>query len=123
MRRIRRGALPMMAAMARRTRPWLLAFVSAGAVAAAGADMVTGGCAGAAHLLPFVLVLIPLLAGRYLGEERLARLSGRVPARPRRRVARVCPSGRPALGIPRGGSLIASFLAVRPPPGCSALGA
>jgi hypothetical protein len=60
---------------------------------------------------------VPLLAGRYVGEERLEALRGHV-ARPRRRVApQRSRAPRPVALLPRGGRLIAEALAVRPPPG------
>ena len=87
---------------------------------ASALDALTGGCAGLAHALPFVLLVIPLLAGRYLGERHLVRLIGAPPPRSRRHTA---PRGsRPlyARTLPRGGCLIAHSLAVRPPPLVSA---
>lgn len=67
--------------------------------------------------LPVLLIALPLLAGRYVGEERLARLAGAfVPAR--RRAAGSLPTSarRLSQALPRGGRLIAASLAVRPPP-------
>ena len=112
-----RGGVPMMAAMVRRKRSLLLALVLFCAVVGGGIDVVSGGCAELAHLLPFVLIIVPLLAGRYVGEERLARLGGSMRTAPCRRAAPALPSRRQARTVPRGGCLIASFLAVRPPPG------
>ena len=68
-------------------------------------------------LMPVLLVGLPLLAGRYVGEERLLGLASRAerPARgpePALHAALLC-SGRV---LPRGGRLIATALAVRPPP-------
>ncbi len=67
--------------------------------------------------LPALLFALPLLAGRYVGEERLARLAAAfVPARSTR-VAPLAPNARRSpRALPRGGRLIASSLAVRPPP-------
>jgi hypothetical protein len=67
---------------------------------------------------PWLLVLAPLLAGRYVGERsllRLARVAGRRPSnrRPAAATARRRPTAR---ALPRGGGLIACSLAVRPPP-------
>ncbi len=71
--------------------------------------------------LPPVLCLVPLLLGRYPGEERLARLASTVAARRRRPRAPCLPAAgtvRPtSVLLPRGGRLIAASLAVRPPPG------
>ena len=67
--------------------------------------------------LPALLFALPLLAGRYVGEERLARLAAAfVPAR-RTGAAPLAPNTRRSpRALPRGGRLIASSLAVRPPP-------
>ena len=66
---------------------------------------------------PFVVFVVPLLVGRYLGEEQLARLAAAFVTERRRRVAALKPTARRALQImPRGGHLIAASLAVRPPP-------
>jgi hypothetical protein len=70
-----------------------------------------------AYAVPLLAVALPLLAGRYLGEETLERLrERRQPAR--RRVATgVLPAARrAAVPFPRGGRLIAHSLAERGPP-------
>jgi hypothetical protein len=72
-----------------------------------------------AYLLPVAIVALPLVAGRYPGGDRLARLQAR-----RRASRRVRPTTesvpasarRPAGALARGGRLIADALAVRPPP-------
>jgi hypothetical protein len=68
---------------------------------------------------PLALVLAPLLRGRFVGERTIQRMRDHVAGRePRRqRPARVLglPRFAPA-PLPRGGRLIASSLAVRPPP-------
>jgi hypothetical protein len=71
---------------------------------------------GVLFVLPALLLAVPLLFGRYLGERTLSRLAGKLtPQRPRRTAAR--PRVRPTLVLlPRGGRLIAASLAVRPPP-------
>jgi hypothetical protein len=70
-----------------------------------------------AYAAPLFLLAVPLLAGRYIGENSLGALRGRI-ARRRRRVASVQPRApRPVALLPRGGRLIAEALAVRPPPG------
>lgn len=65
---------------------------------------------------PVLLLLLPLLMGRYVGEDDLVRLAARR-SPPRRRVA---PGVRPVLraprALPRGGRLIAVALAERGPP-------
>jgi hypothetical protein len=69
---------------------------------------------GILFLSPAFLLALPLLAGRYLGAERLSRAARHAPAlRPARVQLVRC---RWLRVPPRGGSLIASSLAVRPPP-------
>jgi hypothetical protein len=89
---------------------------------AMSALLLVAAAAGHAELLayaaPLFLLAVPLLAGRYVGEERLERLRGRAVRTPRRRLAaaaRPVVRRRDAL-LPRGGRLIAEALAVRPPP-------
>lgn len=102
--------------MVRRTHRLLLVVAVASALLAGCPDAVAGSCAALAHLLPFAIVILPLLAGRFVGEERLARLANRLVVCRKRRSVRACPIRRGARAVPRGGRLIASFLAVRPPP-------
>jgi hypothetical protein len=66
---------------------------------------------------PGLILLLPLLAGRYVGEDGIARL-GRLLAPPRRRAvaARVTQPLRAPRVLPRGGCLIAASLARRGPP-------
>jgi hypothetical protein len=87
-----------------------------------GALLLVAALAGHPGLLayagPVWLLTLPLIAGRYVGEEALERLVRKRPA-PRRRLApRALPKGarRVAVLLPRGGNLIAEALAVRPPP-------
>lgn len=69
------------------------------------------------YLLPLFALLVPLLRGRFLGEDAIARMRDRLDCTPRRRPARAVGAPRPAIfSLPRGGSLIAESLAVRPPP-------
>jgi hypothetical protein len=68
---------------------------------------------------PLLLLSLPLLAGRYVGEERIARLASVVRERragPAPRRAASSTAARAVPSVPRGGRLIASSLAVRPPP-------
>lgn len=71
------------------------------------------------YLAPLVAVALPLLAGRYVGEERIVQLA-RSPRQRRPhhapRLAAPAAVRRAAGALPRGGRLIASSLAVRPPP-------
>jgi hypothetical protein len=82
--------------------------------------------AGADALLaaPLLALLAPLLAGRYLGEERIGRLAAARVA-PRLRPARApwssVASRAPRALVPRGGRLLATSLAVRPPPALAQL--
>jgi hypothetical protein len=70
-----------------------------------------------AYAAPLLVVLLPLLAGRFLGEDSIVRLATRG-RRPRRRALAIAPTGwlRGGHPVPRGGRLIARGLAVRPPP-------
>lgn len=90
------------------------------ALAAVGfvcAQVVVGYSAPLAAIAPVLLVTLPLLAGRYVGEDVLDRLRSvrAIPAPARRRPApvRVRPSLRATV---RGGVLIATNLSRRPPP-------
>jgi hypothetical protein len=94
----------------------LLLVVCALGVAWLIAAGVVGLGAGFMFLAPALVLVLPLLAGRYVGADRLSRL-----ARSRPRRARARGASRPAprtwlLVPPRGGLLIAASLAVRPPP-------
>jgi hypothetical protein len=93
-------------------------------VAALATSAVLLGAAVAGHaellsyLAPLFLLAVPLLAGRYVGEERLRRMRSGT-----RHGRRLPPRGtRPVTGrrlvasLPRGGRLIAHSLAERPPP-------
>jgi hypothetical protein len=99
----------------RRTSTFLLAVAT---LAFPVVLVLPGMRTGVMFLSPAIVLLVSLLTGRYVGEERLARLvAGARPARPRRgRVARlVLPVRRDGV-MPRGGRLVATSLAVRPPP-------
>lgn len=78
--------------------------------------------AGHADLLPYAaplfLLAVPLLAGRYVGEERLERLRSGLRRTPLRApLAETPPAARRLrAALPRGGRLIAHSLAERPPP-------
>jgi hypothetical protein len=69
--------------------------------------------------LPLLALLVFLVLGRFPGEKAIARLSRRLAraAGRRRRRDRVSrPVERLASAIPRGGRLVASGMARRPPP-------
>jgi hypothetical protein len=103
--------------MSARDRRLLLA-----AAVGMGALLLLAALAGHPHLLayaaPLWLLTLPLVAGRYVGEEALERLRRQRPARRRPLGSRAIPKGtrRVAVLLPRGGRLIAEALAVRPPP-------
>jgi hypothetical protein len=97
-----------------------------GAAFATSALLLIAALAGHPELLPYAaplfLLAVPLLAGRYVGEERLERIrSGLRPARRRPpRTAAPPARRRPMALFPRGGRLIAHSLAERPPPALAA---
>ena len=94
----------------------LLILALLGVLVALG-ETVTGLDAGLLLLSPALVLLIPLLAGRYLGEEQLERLAARrAAARRPRPVSVTAPRRRPHASLVRGGRLVASALAVRGPP-------
>jgi hypothetical protein len=86
-------------------------------VVVAAANSVAGLDTGVLLLSPALVLLLPLLAGRYLGEEQLERLVARrvAPRRPRP-VSAPLPRRRPRAVVVRGGRLLASALAERGPP-------
>jgi hypothetical protein len=80
-------------------------------------ETVAGAHAGLLLLSPALVLLAPLLAGRYVGEERLERLVARyAPHRRPRPVSASLPRRRPHAAVVRGGRLLASALAERGPP-------
>jgi hypothetical protein len=87
-------------------------------VAVALAETVTGLDTGLLLLSPALVLALPLLAGRYLGAEKLERLAGRrePTRRPVRAASAPLPRRRPRAGSVRGGRLIAAALAERGPP-------
>ncbi|HEY8466565.1 MAG TPA: hypothetical protein VIL04_07165 [Solirubrobacterales bacterium] len=72
--------------------------------------------AGLLAALPLLVVVLPLLFGRYPGSAVLARLAER--RRPRRRPRAVGSAPRASFAhpMPRSGRLLATGLAKRPPP-------
>jgi len=101
---------------ARHQRLLLAAAIGMCALLALGA--LTGHADLLAYAGPVCLLALPLLAGRYVGEEALERLRRQRPPARRPRLSRALPQGarRVAVLLPRGGRLIAEALAVRPPP-------
>ncbi|HEY0517808.1 MAG TPA: hypothetical protein VGD00_11860 [Solirubrobacteraceae bacterium] len=71
---------------------------------------------GLLFFAPAILLALPLLAGRYVGAERLQGSPRRRPRGARRpSPSPLAPRARWRI-LPRGGVLIAASLAVRPPP-------
>jgi hypothetical protein len=88
-------------------------FALAVAATAVAWALAHGFDTGAAFMAPALLLLAPLLKGRYICEERFTRLMTRTPAiRAPRQIAKP----RVLVRIIHGGELIARSLAVRPPP-------
>ncbi|MDX6688739.1 MAG: hypothetical protein QOG15_196 [Solirubrobacteraceae bacterium] len=94
-----------------------LLFGLAGLTLAVAALTLVGVHSDILLALPVLLFALPLLAGRYVGEEHLARLAATFVADRRRPAGSVATTARRCpLAVPRGGRLIAASLAVRPPP-------
>jgi hypothetical protein len=99
--------------MSKRTS--LLAAVLAGAVVLT-LTATDGSGLGLLCLLPAIVLAAPLIGRRYPGEQVLLAL-GATCHEPRPQPSRSVPLGlRHLARVPRGGLLIASSLAVRPPP-------
>lgn len=78
---------------------------------------LTGSTDVLLFLAPALLIAVPLIAGRYVGEKLIARLVERRGAKRRRPVSTPATRPRrPAVWLPRGTRLIAFSLAERPPP-------
>ena len=82
--------------------------------------VIVQAATGAEVLLasPALVLALPLLAGRYVGERTIVRLASRVVVRARRAVRALSarlPRAPRAL-LPRGGRLLAASLAERGPP-------
>jgi hypothetical protein len=101
--------------MPRRDRFVLLALATL-SLAFAVLQSLTGVNPDVLLAVPALLLLLPLLAGRYLGEESLARLTGRALGTRRRSPASIGARRRTPRVLPRGGRLIATALAERGPP-------
>jgi hypothetical protein len=101
--------------MPRRDRYILLALAML-SLAFAILQSATGISPDALLAVPALLLLMPLLAGRYVGEDGLARLAGARAAPRRRTPERLGERRRAPRVLPRGGRLIAAALAERGPP-------
>jgi hypothetical protein len=108
-------AICTLQAMSRRDQRTLFAF-AAGTSALVLLAALAGHAELIAYTAPVLIVALPLVAGRYVGEERLRQLSS-LERPPARRVPAATPAvRRPAELVPRGGRLIAHSLAERGPP-------
>jgi hypothetical protein len=93
-----------------------------GAAFATSVLLLLSALAGHAELVayaaPLLVLVLPLVAGRYVGEEALERLRERAAGRPRAALAAAAAGGarRGLVAFPRGGRLIAHALAERGPP-------
>jgi len=95
-----------------------LLFALAG-IALALASLTLVGVHGDVLLsVPVLVLALPLLGGRYVGEDQILRLAAAFVAARRRPATVLAPdrAGRTRRSLPRGGTLLAFSLAVRPPP-------
>jgi hypothetical protein len=99
----------------RRDRLVLLAFALL-AAAWVVAEVGTGADTGLLYLAPALGVCAPLLLGRYPGEDQIAQLAGRSTVRAPLRPSRVAIPRSHVRVMKRGGRLVGSALAKRPPP-------
>ncbi|HEU4973674.1 MAG TPA: hypothetical protein VFT50_01190 [Baekduia sp.] len=79
-------------------------------------ETVAGVETGLLYLAPALVLALPLVLGRYLGEDQLADLARRPLPAPRRRAAASAAPRSHVRVMERGGRLVASALAKRPPP-------
>ena len=96
---------------------WFALLVAAWTVFA----LLSGVETGLLYLAPALLLCAPLLFGRYVGEEQLAELANRSPRCAARRASRLPVPRSHVRLMQRGGRLVASSLAKRPPPPATAL--
>jgi hypothetical protein len=82
--------------------------------------LLSGVETGLLYLAPALLLCAPLLFGRYVGEEQLAELAKRSPRCAARRASRLPVPRSHVRLMQRGGRLVASSLAKRPPPPATA---
>ena len=112
----RNGALPSRAMFARCDRV-VLACVAAACLLVAAAESFAGIEAGLLHLAPALVLLVPLLAGRYLGADAIAAIAA-IDRPVRRAPVVVAPrlDRAPLVVAARGTGLLARRLAERGPP-------
>jgi hypothetical protein len=85
------------------------------------AALLTGRATDLLYLAPALVLALPLVLGRFPGEDRLAGLA-RASRAPAARAAASLPAPRSYVRVmQRGGRLVASALAKRPPPARAAL--
>jgi hypothetical protein len=101
--------------MCRRDQRLLLALACVALVLAL-LQTLTGLSAEWLLAVPGLVLLLPLLAGRYVGEDALARLISRYAPRRRLRFAVSAPLRAPRRLIARGALLLGASLAKRGPP-------
>ena len=82
--------------------------------------LLSGVETGLLYLAPALLLCAPLLFGRYVGEEQLAELAKRSPRCTARRASWLPVPRSHVRLMQRGGRLVASSLAKRPPPSATA---
>jgi hypothetical protein len=82
--------------------------------------LLSGAETGLLYLAPALLLCAPLLFGHYVGEEQLAELAKRSPHCTARRASRLPVPRSHVRLMQRGGRLVASSLAKRPPPPATA---
>jgi hypothetical protein len=105
---VNRGERRLLIGLAIVSMAWLLA------------HSIAGMGDGVAMFAPALLLAVPLLAGRYIGEDVIERArrarAGAPPVRDRGRSPRPALPRPVAALVPRGGLLLAASLATRPPP-------
>jgi hypothetical protein len=79
------------------------------------AELLSGGSAGLLYAAPALLLALPLAHGRYVAEDRLVGLAARSRMQRRAPLALHAPRSRVHV-MERGGRLVASAMAKRPPP-------
>jgi hypothetical protein len=95
---------------------WFALLVAAWTVFA----LLSGVDTGLLYVAPALLLCAPLIFGRYLGEGQLAELAKRSPRACVRRAARLAVPRSHVRLMQRGGRLVASSMAKRPPPPATA---
>ena len=80
------------------------------------AEALTGSETGLLYLAPALVLALPLVLGRFPGEQTLAGFAGASQAPTARAAASIPPPRSHVRVMQRGGVLVASALAKRPPP-------